>query len=181
MSAITQTLRPAARGADTGVGRDYRTPVAIFMLIVIAHWAEHLAQATQVFVLGWDRADSRGALGMLWPELVASEWLHYGYAIVMLIGLIALRGAFEGTARTLWIIALGLQVWHHFEHALLLTQALLDDPFFGQKVPTSVVQIAFPRIELHLFYNAVVFAPMLAAVYLQFLAPRPEVPDVQRA
>ena len=27
----------------------------IFMLIVLAHWAEHLAQAAQIYFLGWPR------------------------------------------------------------------------------------------------------------------------------
>jgi hypothetical protein len=157
-------------GADARVARD-RTAVAVFMVIVLAHWAEHVAQAVQVFVLGWDRPDAGGVLGLLWPWLVKSEWLHYAYAVVMLIGLILLRGAFEGRARTAWLIALGIQIWHHLEHGLLLIQALLGDPFFGRDVPTSLVQLAFPRIELHLFYNAVVFTPMCIAIYLQFFPP----------
>jgi hypothetical protein len=164
MATLAPTLRPALH--------DYRKPVAIFMGIVIAHWAEHLLQAVQVFVLGWERPASRGALGYVFPWLVSSEALHYAYAVLMLGGLFLLRHAFTGTAHTWWMVALGLQVWHHLEHLLLLVQVIVGDPFFGQKVPVSLAQLAFPRIELHLFYNVIVFTPMVAAVYLQYFDPR---------
>jgi hypothetical protein len=154
-------------------GRRHRHAVWIFMAIVLAHWVEHLVQAAQAFVFGWERPDSRGALGQLWPWLVSSEWLHYGYAIVMLIGLILLRPGFTGRARTWWTAALVLQVWHHLEHLLLLGQAVFSHPLFGQAKPTSFVQLLIERIELHLFYNAVVFVPMVVAVYLQYMTRRP--------
>jgi hypothetical protein len=32
-------------------------------------------------------------------------------------------------------------------------------------VPTSVLQVFLPRVELHLFYNSVVFVPMVIAMY----------------
>jgi hypothetical protein len=171
MAVLTQTFRRRGH-AMAGAPRDYRQAIVLFMIVVLAHWAEHVVQAAQAFVLGWERADSRGALGAVWPWLVSSEWLHYAYAIAMLIGLVMLRGAFTGPARTWWLLALAIQVWHHFEHGLLLTQALLDDPFFGQQAPTSLVQLLFPRIELHLIYNALVFAPMVVAIYLQFYGAR---------
>jgi hypothetical protein len=183
VTAVTTPHRAAADAADAPAERDYRIPLAVFMAIVLAHWAEHLAQAIQVFVLGWDRPDAGGVLGVLWPWLVKSEWLHYGYAVVMLIGIWLLRDAFHGTARRWWMVAFGIQVWHHFEHALLLSQALLHHPFFGRPVETSLVQLAFPRIELHLFYNGVVFTPMVTAIYLEYFR-RPTVArasDAQRA
>jgi hypothetical protein len=68
------------------------------------------------------------------------------------------------------MVAFAIQVWHHVEHGLLLTQALLHHPFFERDVATSIVQLAFPRIELHLFYNAVVFTPMVIAIYLEYFA-----------
>jgi hypothetical protein len=183
VTVVRSTERAAAHETGARASREYRIPLAIFMAIVLAHWAEHVAQAIQVFVVGSDRPAAGGALGLLWPWLVSSEWLHYGYAVIMLIGIWLLRDAFHGTARTWWMVALAIQLWHHFEHALLLVQALFDDPFFGRDVPTSIVQLAFPRVELHLFYNAVVFTPMVIAIYLEYFR-RPtvsRVPDVQRA
>jgi hypothetical protein len=136
------------------------------MFIVVAHWAEHLVQAYQIWVLGRPRPEARGVLGQWFPWLVTSEWLHYGYAIVMLAGLFLLRPGFVGQARVWWTVALVIQFWHHIEHLLLLIQAQTGTYFFGASVPTSVAQTFFPRVELHLFYNSIVFIPMMVAVYL---------------
>jgi hypothetical protein len=161
--AGAQTLPEARRSR-------YDRALLLFLAVVLAHWVEHVVQALQVFALGWSRPDARGALGLLWPALVQSEALHYGYAIVMLVGLVLLRPAFTGQARTWWTVALALQIWHHAEHLLLLSQAVAGHPFFGAQQYTSLLQLAFPRIELHLFYNAVVFVPMCVAMYLRWSA-----------
>lgn len=142
----------------------HKPALLVFLVIVVAHWVEHLVQAFQVYGLHWHRPHAGGALGLFYPWLVTSEWLHYGYALVMLIGFIWLRHGFVGRGRLWWNIALAIQVWHHFEHLLLLIQALTYTPFFGATAPTSLLQLAFPRMELHLFYNAIVFAPMVIAM-----------------
>ena len=77
----------------------HKRALQVFMFIVLAHWAEHLAQAWQVYVLGWPRPKAGGFLGLFYPWLVSSESLHYGYAIVMLIGIWVLRKGFTGTSR----------------------------------------------------------------------------------
>ncbi len=153
-------------------GRHHRAALNVFMAVVLAHWAEHLVQAYQIWVLGWPRPKARGLLGAAFPWLVSSEWLHYGYALVMLAGLFLLRPGFTGRARTWWTAALVIQFWHHVEHLLLLIQAQTGHNFFGKPVPTSLLQLAFLRVELHLFYNAVVFIPMLIAGYFH-LRPTP--------
>jgi hypothetical protein len=155
-------------------GRYHRVALSLFMLIVIAHWAEHLAQAFQIWVLGWPVPRSRGALGLAFPWLVTSEWLHYGYALVMLAGLWLLRGGFVGRAKTWWTVALVIQFWHHIEHLLLLIQAQTGTFYFGGAVPTSVLQTVLPRVELHLFYNTVVFVPMVIAVIYHLRPSREE-------
>ena len=144
----------------------------LFTAIVLAHWAEHLLQAIQIYVLGWPVPEARGALGLAFPWLVSSEVLHYVYALVMLAGLWLLRGGFNGIAdRRWWTIALAIQFFHHIEHALLQLQAVLGQNFFGQPVPTSIVQLWVPRVELHLFYNTVVFIPMMLAMYHHMFPP----------
>jgi hypothetical protein len=70
-------------------------------------------------------------------------------------------------------VALVIQFWHHIEHLLLLIQANTGGYFFGRSVPTSVLQVFFPRVELHLFYNSVVFIPMVIGMYLH-LRPNPD-------
>jgi hypothetical protein len=147
-------------------GPRHELALKVFMAIVLAHWGEHLLQALQIYALGWPVPESRGMLGHFFPWLVKSETLHYGYALIMLAGLWLLRSGFTGPRdRTWWIVAFGIQVWHHIEHALLQGQALLGHNLFGLPVPTSIAQLWFPRVELHLFYNTIVFVPMVIAMY----------------
>ena len=137
----------------------------VFMAIVLAHWGEHFVQAYQIYVLHWPRPKAGGILGLWYPWLITSEWLHYGYAIVMLAGLWVLRAGFTGRSLKWWTVALVIQFWHHIEHLLLLTQAITHHNFWNKPVPFSVLQLIVPRVELHLFYNAIVFIPMMIAMY----------------
>jgi hypothetical protein len=155
--------------ADTFFGKLngpwHKRALQVFMVIVLAHWAEHLAQAYQVYVLKWPLHQARGVLGQAFPWLVHSEALHYGYALIMLIGIWTLLPGFVGRSRTWWLVALVIQFWHHIEHALLQGQAIVGRNLFGAPVPTSILQLLVPRLELHLFYNTVVFVPMIVAMY----------------
>jgi hypothetical protein len=83
----------------------------------------------------------------------------------MLLGLWTLRKGFEGQSQKWWTIALGIQFWHHIEHALLLGQVIVGHNLFGSPVPMSIVQLWIPRVELHLFYNSIVFVPMVLGMY----------------
>lgn len=145
-----------------------------FMFIVLAHWGEHLFQAYQIYVMGWPRPKANGLLGFWYPWLIKSESLHYGYALVMLIGLWVLRKGFTGTSHTWWMVAFWIQFWHHIEHFLLITQATMHHNFWGKPVPFSVLQLVFPRVELHLFYNSVVFVPMMIGMYYHVFPPATE-------
>ena len=155
-------------------GQWHELALRAFMVVTLAHWVEHVLQAIQIFALGWPRPQAGGALGLLFPWLVKSEWLHYGYAIVMLLALIVLRPAFQGRSRTWWNIALAIQFWHHIEHLLLLGQALFQHNLFDKPVPTSILQLFVLRAELHLVYNAIVFIPMLVAMYYHLYPPTSE-------
>lgn len=146
----------------------------IFMAIVLAHWAEHLAQAYQLYVLKMSPPEALGVVGMWLPWLVASETLHYGYALVMVIVLWVLRSGFTGRSYTWWMIAFGIQFWHHIEHGILQGQAIVGANLLNSPVPISVAQIWIPRVELHLLYNSLVFAPMIVAMYLHMFPPREE-------
>ncbi|MFC5407376.1 hypothetical protein [Cohnella soli] len=138
----------------------------LFLLITLLHWAEHLTQAYQIWVLHWPRPQALGFLGYYYPWLVHSEWLHYGYALVMLVFFFLLRRGFTGRSLVWWNIALAIQFWHHIEHFLLLIQKVSHTIFFGASSPTSIIQLIAPRVELHLFYNTVVFIPMVVAMFL---------------
>jgi len=158
-------------------GPYHRVALNVYLLIVVAHWAEHLVQAYQIWVLGKPRPQARGVLGQAFPWLVTEEWLHYGYALVMLIGLFLLLPGFTGRAKAWWMVALVIQFWHHIEHLLLFIQAQTGTNLFGEPVPTSVLQLVFMRVELHLFYNSVVFIPMVIAMYLHLRPNAKELRD----
>lgn len=153
-------------------GEHHRTSIFVFMALMLSHWVEHLVQAFQIFVLGWSRPDSRGLLGQLYPSLVSSEWLHFGYAVFTLAGLLLLLPAFRGTGRRWWIVTCVVQVWHLVEHAILFVQAQSGRPWFGRTEPVSIVQLVFPRVELHLAYNSVITVLIGAALYFHSV-PRP--------
>ena len=105
--------------------------------------------------------------------------MHYGYAIVMLIGIWLLRPGFVGTSRLWWNAALIIQFWHHIEHALLQGQAIAGQNLFGSPVPTSIAQLWIPRVELHLIYNTIVFIPMVIAMYYHMFPPPAEAAQMQ--
>jgi hypothetical protein len=145
-----------------------------FMLVVLGHWGEHLFQAYQIYVMNWPRPRANGMLGMLYPGLIKSETLHYGYALVMLIGIWIFRKGFTGVSHTWWMTAFGIQFWHHVEHFLLIWQATFHHNFWGKPVPCSILQLVFPRVELHLFYNSIVFIPMAIGMYYHMFPPKSE-------
>lgn len=178
MSVAASRIAPVA---DFGIyqklnGVWHKRSLNLFMFIVLAHWAEHLTQAFQIYVLGWARPRAGGFLGLFFPWLVSSEVLHYGYAIVMLVGLLMLRKGFTGTSRKWWTAALAIQFWHHIEHAVLQYQAITGDYWFGSPVPVSFLQMVLPqsRVEIHLFYNAIVFVPMVIGMYYHMFPPKGE-------
>lgn len=146
----------------------------VFTAIVLAHWAEHVLQAIQIYVWHWPVPQARGVLGYFFPWLVTSEAMHYGYALVMLVGIWLFRPGFAGRRDHLWwTIALWIQFWHHIEHALLQGQVILGNNLLDRPVPTSLIQLWVPRVELHLFYNTVVFIPMVIGMYYHMF-PTPE-------
>lgn len=169
----SSAARPASPGLVERLNSEWHKPALIgYMVIVLAHWAEHLVQAFQIYGLGWAPPDARGVLGHWYPWMVKSELLHYGYALVMLVGLWVFRSGFKGRSHKWWMAAFWIQFWHHIEHAILQGQAIVGRNLLDLPVPTSLVQLWIPRVELHLFYNTVVFIPMIVAMYLH-LFPSP--------
>jgi hypothetical protein len=144
----------------------HRKALVAFMTVMLALWLERLAQAVQVYLLGWPVARAGGVLGLVFPWLVHSEWLPYGFALVVLIGLVLFRPGFQGHAHNWWTIALGVQAWYQYEHLLLLIQAQTGSYPPGRDAPTSILQFVVPRLEMELFYNVAVFVPMMIAMVL---------------
>jgi hypothetical protein len=181
MQAVHATTRMGGPTlAERINGSHHELALRIFMFVVLAHWGEHLLQAAQIYILGWPVPEARGILGYFYPWLIKSETLHYGYAVVMLLGLWTLRSGFTGVQdRRWWMMAFWIQFFHHIEHGLLQAQAILGQNLLDRPVPTSIVQLWVPRVELHLFYNTIVFIPMMVAMYYH-LFPPPEEAREQR-
>jgi hypothetical protein len=95
----------------------------------------------------------------------------------MIIGLWVFRRGFHGLSYQWWMLAFWIQFWHHIEHALLQTQAIVGHNLLGSPVPVSIVQLWVPRVELHLFYNTIVFIPMMLGMYFHMFPPKGEEPS----
>jgi hypothetical protein len=159
-------------------GSWHASATLILLALVVAHRVEHAAQAYQVYVLHWSRPHSHGALGSLLHGLAAIEWLHYGYVGSILAGLLLVWPGFAGRARGWWTAAVSIQAWHLVEHTLLVGQVLLGQTLLGASEPTSLLQLVAPRVELHLFYNAVGFIPMAIGLFYHLFPPAGERPAV---
>jgi hypothetical protein len=161
-------------------GRWHKPAMQVFMIVILAHLSEHIIQCFQLWVLQWPRPECMGLLGMVYPWVMKTEWLHYGHALFMLLGLVILRPAITiSQALFWWNVSFVIQFWHHIEHALLLGQALIRDNLYDFAAPVSIAQVVaqsfsgqpfagqpyLPRIELHLFYNLIVLIPMLIALH----------------
>jgi len=159
------------------MSRTNKWMIGTFAVLMIAHWLEHIFQAYQVYAMHMPRACALGMLGMKYPWLIKTEALHFGFAIFTTVGLLMLWHVYvtgkvasdqifimPRTAPS-WIAATYISIWHLFEHTLLFAQAMTH-PWFGKAVPTSLIQLLIPRIELHLFYNSMVTVPIIMSMYM---------------
>lgn len=137
----------------------------LYLVLIVGHFAEHVLQFIQAFVLGWPRPEAGGILGVWSPQLLTNETLHFSYNLMQLVGLLALSYHVTGRARTWWRIAIGVQVWHFFEHFLLQSQWLTGIFLFNAAKQTGFGELLLPRLELHFIYNALVFIPTMIGVY----------------
>lgn len=131
----------------------------LFILIVAIHFIEHLAQIYQLYNLAWARADCLGLLGLINPNLIKREWLHYGFAFYMLVGLYYIK--INSKKSYWWNVAFNLQMFHYIEHLILISQALNGISMSNR---ISIGSFLMPRIELHFMYNLIVMIPILIAI-----------------
>jgi hypothetical protein len=145
--------------------KQFRTYLNIFLLVIYSHLFEHIAQMFQLYVLHWERPKCLGLLGLIWPQLIHSEYLHYGHALFMLVGIYYLTKYMYNKQSLMWMqLTLVLAFYHHFEHLLLLLQSISHVYLFGKTMPISLGQLFIPRIELHFFYNLLVGIPLVIAL-----------------
>ena len=149
----------------------------VFMAIVLAHWGEHLAQAYQIWVMGWPIPKANGILGLWYPWLIKSE----GAALRLRTGDADRHlGAAQGIRRPQptpggWSRS-GSSSGTTSSTCLLITQATIHHNLMGKPVPYSIIQFFIPRVQLHLFYNSIVFIPMVIAMYYHMFPPEGEAP-----
>jgi len=146
----------------------------IFLVLLAAHWLEHLFQAYQVYVLYLHRECALGFLGMKYPWLIRTEALHFVFALLTVVGFFWVSdwGFWDGKSIRFWRYGYRWSIWHLFEHTLLFAQALTHHNLFGRPAPISILQLIFPRIELHLFYNSIITVYVLMALLQDYLFKR---------
>lgn len=140
----------------------------IFVVLLVAHWTEHIVQAYQVYVMGMPRHHALGLLGQFYPTIVHNESLHFVFAVLTLVGISMLTPSFQYKPEGYWWeLAFVIACWHCMEHTLLFLQAQTG-VYLNGGYPISLLQFFVPRIELHLFYNTLVTIPIVIAYYLKY-------------
>jgi hypothetical protein len=132
-----------------------------FWWIINLHFAEHISQLIELYVLKMPRSECLGLLGLWQPSLMHSEWLHYGHALLMLVGLYHFQA--QARSKRWWKTTVLLQHYHHLEHLILLIQAIVGVNLLDSQSPISIGQFWFSRLELHFAYNLMVLIPMILA------------------
>ncbi len=144
----------------------FRRLLILYVVLIVTHFAEHVLQLIQAALLAWPRAEAGGLLGLWAPELVVNESLHFSYNLMQLVGLLVLYYHVTKRTRFWWRIAIGVQLWHFFEHFLLQSQWLTGVYLFNAVQQTGIGELFAPRLELHFIYNALVFIPTMIGVYV---------------
>jgi hypothetical protein len=151
-------------------GSWHRRALVLYALVVASHFIEHVLQMAQVHAFGWSRPEAGGILGLAFPGIARAEVLHTVWNSLQLTGLIVLLIGFGRVpaARSWWLVALTLQTWHWFEHAVIQLQYLTGIYLYGALRQMSILERFAPRIELHFLYNLAVLVPTLIAFIIYF-------------
>ena len=164
--------RVPATHRHSATSRNHMWALVAYLVVVVSHFIEHATQIVQVHVLGWAPAQAGGFLGLWLPGLAMTEVLHTTYNTVQLAGLAALLSGFKGPARRWWLAALMIQCWHLFEHLLLQVQFLTGHHLMSHAKQHSLLELVFPRVELHFAYNLLVFVPTVVATVIYLYSRR---------
>jgi len=141
--------------------------LGLFYLLIITqggHVIEHVAQVTQIHVLGTPKPEARGIISGL-----DVEWVHVTWNTWVLVAVVALTIRFR---RNPWMwVGLAFAVWHETEHLYIMTQylstGLAGHP--GLLSQGGVVSGGLPitRPDLHFYYNVVETTPLVIAFIAQ--------------
>jgi hypothetical protein len=140
--------------------------LALFYAVVVlqgAHIVEHVAQMTQIHLLGRAPPDSRGIFGAL-----DIEWVHFIFNTIVIVAVAALLTRFPRNA-FLWV-TLAIATWHQVEHVFIM-RIFLDtgvpgDPGLLARGGT-LFDTGFARPDLHFYYNLIETLPLFLAFGVQ--------------
>lgn len=141
--------------------------LALFYVLVVTqggHFIEHVAQMTQIHVLGLRGLDARGVFGAL-----DIEWVHFTWNTWVIIAALLLLYRFRANP-WLWLTAI-IAAWHEIEHIFImsvyLATAKAGTP--GLLSKGGLIGGGFPlvRPDLHFFYNLIETTPLVIAFVYQ--------------
>jgi hypothetical protein len=135
--------------------------LALFYALVVTqggHLLEHVAQMTQIHVLGLSGADARGIFGAL-----DIEWVHFTWNSWVLLATLVLLGRYWAN-RWLWLTLL-LSGWHALEHAYILSIYLATGvpgtPGLLSQGGALAGGLPISRPDLHFLYNLLETVPLV--------------------
>ena len=173
MTTVATTAPRSTGIMATLNGQRHKLALGLFMVVVIAHWAEHIAQAYQIWGLGWPRPKANGLLGLAVP--VAG---HIRVAALRVRAASCWSGCCSCARASSGAAAPGGRSRSASSSGTTSSTCCCSSrprpaatSPAGRCRPASL-QLFFPRVELHLFYNTIVFIPMVVAMVLHLRPDR---------
>lgn len=141
--------------------------LALFYVLVVtqtAHFLEHVAQMSQIHLLGLQGAAARGVFGSL--DL---EWVHFAWNAWVLVAALVLLCHFRDNP-WLWFTAL-FAGWHGIEHGYILKiylgTGVVGTPGFLSQGGLIGGGLPLTRPDLHFLYNLIETVPLAIAFVWQ--------------
>jgi len=141
--------------------------LALFFVLAITqsgHFLEHVAQMTQIHLLGLQGPQARGVFGAL-----DIEWVHLIWNTWVLLAVLVLLIRFR-TNRWLWLAAL-MAGWHGVEHAYIMSVFLRTGtpgtPGLLSEGGALAGGLPVSRADLHFLYNLAETVPLLIAFAIE--------------
>lgn len=147
-------------------GDRYGLDLKISVAVKIERWLEHIVQAYQVCVMGYERPHALVLLGRFCPRLVDTEWMRFGYSVLIWLGLVVLREGFSRSAQAWWDAAATAEIWHSFEPIMPFLRAQGGFALWGTNEPTSVAGLFCPRMESYSFYNFIIILLIIISMII---------------
>ena len=151
--------------------------LSVAFVVQTAHYAEHVAQVIQIYLLDLRPPEAHGLLGSVFDF----EWVHFLYNVGLEIALLMLWLRYQRHSQRASVDRGGLQLltglvlfqgYHAVEHIIKLYQYLFDPYYqFGLRPPPGLLPQAtgWPIFLVHFWLNTIVMS--LMGLALLKLAP----------